>query len=65
MRRVDIRVNVDLAFFTCPPGFLGGSWMQVHGGSITGADIAAWPSVLASCASYCLSWYFALACRCC
>ena len=26
-----------------PPGFLGGHWVQVHGGHISGADIAAWP----------------------
>ena len=26
-----------------PPGFLGGPWIQVHGGSISGADIAFWP----------------------
>ena len=25
------------------PGFLGGPWIQVHGGHISGADIAAWP----------------------
>ena len=32
---------VDLASLPGPPGFLSGPWMQVHGGSITGADIAA------------------------
>ena len=40
---MDIRVNVDLASLPGPPGFLGGFWMQVHGGSIARADIAAWP----------------------
>ena len=34
-RRTDIRVNVDLAS-------LPGPWVQVHGGCITGADVAAW-----------------------
>ena len=28
-RKVDIRVNVDLA--TLPPSFLNGPWVQVHG----------------------------------
>ena len=37
-------MNVDLASFPGPPGFLSWPWMQVHGGSITGADIAAWPN---------------------
>ena len=40
MRRTDIRVNIDLASL---PGFLNGPWMQVQGGCITGADVAAWP----------------------
>ena len=34
-RKVDIRVIVDLASLPGPPGFLGGPWVQVHGGSIT------------------------------
>ena len=42
-RKLDIRVNVDLASLLGPPGFLNGPWFQVHGGSISGADIAAWP----------------------
>ena len=42
-RKIDIRVNVDLASLPGPAGFLGGPWMQVHGGGIAGADIAAWP----------------------
>ena len=43
-RKLDIRVNVDLASLRGPPGFLGGPWIQVHGGGgISGADIAAWP----------------------
>ncbi len=37
-RKLAIRVNVDFA-----PGFLGGPWIQVHGGRISGADVAAWP----------------------
>ena len=40
-RKVDIRVNVDLASMPCPPGFLHGPWVQVHGGCISGSDIAA------------------------
>ena len=31
-RKLDIRVNVDLASLPGPPGFLGGPWIQVHGG---------------------------------
>ena len=42
-RKIDIRVNVDLASLPGPPGFFGGPWIQVHGGRISGADIAAWP----------------------
>ena len=42
-RRTYIRVNVDLASLPSPPGFLRRPWMQVHGGGITGADVAAWP----------------------
>ena len=41
VRRTDSRVNVDLASLPGPPGFLGGPWMPVQGGGITGADIAA------------------------
>ena len=40
---LDIRANVDLASLPGPPGFLSGPWFQVHGGCISGADIAAWP----------------------
>ena len=36
-------VNVDLASLPGPPGFLGGPWIQVDGGHISGTDIAAWP----------------------
>ena len=42
-RKLAIRINVDLASLPCPPGFLIGPWIQVHGGHISGADIAAWP----------------------
>ena len=40
-RRTDSRVTVDLASLPGPPAFLSGPWMQVHGGCVTGADIAA------------------------
>ena len=40
-RKLAIGVNVDLPLF--PPGFLSGPWIQVHGGHIPGADVAAWP----------------------
>ena len=42
-RKLAIIVNVELASLPGPPGFLGGSWIQVHAGHISGADIAAWP----------------------
>ena len=42
-RKVGIRVVVDLATLLGPPGFLCGPWVQVSGGCITGADVAAWP----------------------
>ena len=44
VRRTDIRVNVDLASISGPPGFLGGPLITIHGSSISGADIAAWPN---------------------
>ena len=31
-RKIQVRVNVDLATLPGPPGFLQGSWMQVSGG---------------------------------
>ena len=40
-RRVDIKVVVDLASLPGAPGFLGGPWVQVHGGCIAGSDVAA------------------------
>ena len=43
VRKLAIRVNVDLASLPGPPGFLNSSWVQVDAGHITGADIAAWP----------------------
>ena len=43
VRKLAIRVNVDLASIPGPPGFLSSSWIQVHGGGISGSDIAAWP----------------------
>ena len=42
-RKLAIRVNVDLASLPGPPRFLGGPWIQVAAGHISGADIAAWP----------------------
>ena len=42
-RKLDIRVNIYLASLLGPPGFLSGPWVQVHGGSISGAHVAAWP----------------------
>ena len=41
VRRTDIGVNLDLASLPGPHGFLNGPWVQVHGGGITGADVAA------------------------
>ena len=38
-----IGVNVDCVSLPGPPGFFGGPWIQVRGGCIAGADIAAWP----------------------
>ena len=43
VRKLAIRVNVDLASLPGPPGFLHSSWIQVDAGHITGSDIAAWP----------------------
>ena len=43
VRKLHIRVNVDLASLPGPPGFLYSSWIQVDAGHITGADISAWP----------------------
>ena len=43
VRKLAIRVNVDLASLPGPPGFLNSSWVQVNAGHITGSDIAAWP----------------------
>ena len=43
VRKLDIRVNVDLASLPGPPGFLNSSWIQVDAGHITDADISAWP----------------------
>ena len=38
-RKVDIRVDVDLATLPGPPIFLDGPWVQVHGRFITGAGL--------------------------
>ena len=35
-------LGILFASLPCPLGFLGGPWVQVHGGLIT-ADVAAWP----------------------
>ena len=42
-RRVDGRVNIDLASLPGPSNFLQETWMQVCSGGISGADIAGWP----------------------
>ena len=42
VRRLDIRVNVDLASLPGPPGFLNSDWVQIGAGPITRADISAW-----------------------
>ena len=42
-RKTDIRVNVDLASLLGHLAFKNGPWVQVHGGSMTGANVAAWP----------------------
>ena len=43
VRKLAIRVNVDLASLPGRPGFLHSSGGQVNSGHITGSDIAAWP----------------------
>ena len=42
VRKLAVRVTVDLASLPGPPGFLSGPWIQVNGGPISGSDIAAW-----------------------
>ena len=42
-RKLASRVNVELASLPGPPCFSGRPWIQVYGGSISGADIAARP----------------------
>ena len=43
VRKLAIRVNVDLASLPGPPGFLNCTWIQIDAGHIAGADISAWP----------------------
>ena len=43
VRKLHIRIDVDLASLPGPPGFLNSCWIQVDAGHITGADISAWP----------------------
>ena len=43
VRKLAIRVTVDLASLPGLSGFLNSSWVQVDAGHISGADIAAWP----------------------
>ena len=43
VRKLAIRVNVDLASPPGPPGFLNNTWVHVDAGRISGADVAAWP----------------------
>ena len=42
VRKLAIRVTVDLASLLGPPGFLNSSWIQADAGRITDSDIAAW-----------------------
>ena len=42
-RKVDVRVNIDLATLLGPPWLLEWAWVQVDGGVIAGADVAVWP----------------------
>ena len=39
VRKLAIRVNLDLASLPGPPGFLCSSWIQVNAGHITGSDM--------------------------
>ena len=55
-RKLDIRVNVELASLPGPPGFLGGPWFQVHGGYCCLA-LQCWHSLQI----YCFLVYLALA----
>ena len=53
-RNVNIRINVDFATLLGTPGFLCRPWVQICGGCITGADVAAWPysvTLLCECSS--------------
>ena len=43
VRKLAIRVTVDLASLPGPSGFLNYSWVQVHSGHVTAADVAVWP----------------------
>ena len=43
VRKLAVRVNVDLASLLGPPGFLNNNWIQVDAGPITSADISVWP----------------------
>ena len=43
VRRLAVRVNVDLASLPGPPGFLHSAWIQVRAGPISGDDVSAWP----------------------
>ena len=43
VRKLAIRVHVDLASLPGPPGFLNSSWVQVDPGRNSAAEIAAWP----------------------
>ena len=43
VRKLAIRITVDIASLPGPPGVLNSSWVQVNSGHITGSDIVAWP----------------------
>ena len=61
VRKLSVRVNVDLASLPGPPGFFGGPWTQVDAGRISGEDIAAWRTVLVYWLSLLLFVYLTLA----
>ena len=43
VRKLAVRVTVDLASLPGPPGFLNCTWVQIVAGRISDDDIAAWP----------------------
>ena len=49
VRKLAIRVNVDLVSLLGPPGFLGGPWIQVRGGPLLVLILLLGLKVLVSC----------------